>query len=137
VAVTASVEQEIVSRGLTAPRVTLRDIENAITHEFYFVVGEAIRRTTQDLSSPEAQVDVPAVLNRVTMCVLVLQNGFSVTGESATVSSANFDAELGRTVARQDAVRKMWPLMGFLLATDLYRQASQIQPPVFHASANY
>jgi hypothetical protein len=54
-------------------------------------------------------------LNLLTFCVLVLRNGYTVTGESACVSPENFDAELGRKIARQKAVDEMWPLMGYAL----------------------
>ena len=54
-------------------------------------------------------------LDLLTFCVLVLRNGFTVTGESACASPENFDAELGRKIARQNAVQKMWPLMGYAL----------------------
>ena len=54
-------------------------------------------------------------LDLLTFCVLVLKNGFTVTGESACASPENFDAELGRKIARQNAVQKMWPLMGYAL----------------------
>ena len=45
----------------------------------------------------------------------MLRNGFTVTGESACASPENFDAELGRKIARQNAVQKIWPLMGYAL----------------------
>jgi len=51
----------------------------------------------------------------LTFCVLVLRNGFTVTGESACASPENFDEEVGRKVARQNAVQKVWPLMGYAL----------------------
>ena len=54
-------------------------------------------------------------LELLTFCVLVLKNGFTVTGESACASPENFDAELGRKIARQNAVQKIWPLMGYAL----------------------
>jgi len=50
-----------------------------------------------------------------------LSNGFTVTGESACVSPENFDPEIGRRVARANAVQKLWPLMGYALKQDLYR----------------
>jgi hypothetical protein len=56
----------------------------------------------------------------LTFCVLVLRNGFTVTGESACVSPENFDAELGRKIARQNAIAKVWPLMGYALRERLY-----------------
>ena len=55
----------------------------------------------------------------LTFCVLVLQNGFTVTGESACASPENFDAEIGRKIARKDAVSKCWPLMGYSLRSRL------------------
>ena len=61
------------------------------------------------------QNNAPPALNLLTFCVLVLRNGFTVTGESACASPENFDAELGRKIARQNAVQKMWPLMGYAL----------------------
>jgi len=54
-------------------------------------------------------------LDRLTFCVLVLRNGFTVTGESACASPQNFDAELGRKIARENAINKVWPLMGYEL----------------------
>lgn len=58
-------------------------------------------------------------LGLLTFCVLVLKNGFTVTGESACASPENFDAELGRKIARQNAVAKIWPLMGYELRSNL------------------
>ena len=55
----------------------------------------------------------------LTFCVLVLSNGFTVTGESACASPENFDAEVGRKIARQNAVNKVWPLLGFRLRDQL------------------
>nr|WP_260566597.1 Gp49 family protein [Pseudomonas aeruginosa] len=58
-------------------------------------------------------------LGLLTFCVLVLKNGFTVTGESACASPANFDAEIGRKISRQNAVSKIWPLMGYELRSRL------------------
>ncbi|WP_217994470.1 Gp49 family protein [Vreelandella jeotgali] len=59
----------------------------------------------------------------LTFCILHLDNGYTVTGESACVDPANFDAELGRKIAHEQAFDKLWPLFGFLLAEDRYREA--------------
>ncbi len=64
--------------------------------------------------------EVPQSLGLLTFCVLVLQNGFTVTGESACASPENFDAEVGRKIARQNAVQKIWPLEGYLLKQRLH-----------------
>jgi hypothetical protein len=54
----------------------------------------------------------------LTICILHLDNGFTVTGEAACVDPANFDAELGQKYSHKDAFEKLWPLFGFLLAED-------------------
>ena len=58
-------------------------------------------------------------LGLLTFCVLILRNGFAVTGESACASPENFDAAIGRKIARQNAVGKVWPLMGYALKCEL------------------
>ncbi len=58
-------------------------------------------------------------LELLTFCVLVLRNGYTVTGESACASPENFDAEIGREIARLNAVSKIWPLMGYELRSKL------------------
>ena len=105
------IEQEIQAKGLTAPRVTPADIEAEIASEFYFTATQALVGETR---GPEWQA-TPRELDLLTFCVLVLRNGFTVTGESACASPANFDAEIGRKIARQNAVNKIWPLLGFRL----------------------
>ena len=59
------------------------------------------------------------ILTLLTFCVLELRNGFTVTGESACASPENFDAEIGRKIARANAINKVWPLMGYELRTNL------------------
>ena len=102
----ASIEREIVDKGLTAPRVTPADIEANIAGEFGFTVGNAARA----LNCP-----VSDAIDLLTICVLTLKNGFTVTGESACASPENFDAQVGYKIARANAVNKIWPLMGYAL----------------------
>jgi hypothetical protein len=91
------------------------------------VDGDPARIGTNLLSFSEAKEmlskcilsTAPKTLDLLTFCVLVLRNGFTVTGESACASPENFDAELGRKIARQNAVAKMWPLMGYALRQEL------------------
>ena len=120
------IEQEIQDKGLTAPRVTPADIEANIDSEHYFtaeqgVVGE--ERGRPDFYEREVEVVrfVPE-LRLLTFCVLVLRNGFTVTGESACASPENFNADLGRKIARQNAIQKIWPLMGYELRSKLVAQ---------------
>ena len=109
------IEQEIQAKGLTAPRVTPADLEANIASEHYFTAGDGFAGVAA-LSAKEGDlISPPEALDLLTFCVLVLKNGFTVTGESACASPENFDAELGRKIARQNAVNKVWPLMGYEL----------------------
>lgn len=121
-----AIEQEIQDKGLTAPRITPADIEANIRAEVYFTGQDGIG----NLNSPTIRVKseyvegerILAPLDLLTFCVLVLRNGFTVTGESACASPENFDAELGQKIARQNAVNKIWPLMGYELKSNLAKQ---------------
>lgn len=88
-----AVEEMLQAKGLNAPRVTPMLVDSVIKSEAYYVF--------------------PGTL--LTVCCLTLQNGFSVVGESASVNAKNFDAEIGRTVARAKARDKVWMLEGYLL----------------------
>lgn len=103
------IENEIVAKGLTAPRVTPQMIEDAIAAEYTFTADKATADCPQ----------VPA-LKLLTLCVMVLKNGFTVTGESACASPENFNAELGAKIAREHAKQKVWALEGYLLRQKLH-----------------
>lgn len=110
------IEREIQDKGLTAPRVTPDDIEANIVGVHYFTAEQGARAA---VDSGAIDAEDAGALSLLTFCVLVLRNGFTVTGESACASPENFDAELGRKIARQNAVAKMWPLMGYALRNKL------------------
>ena len=90
-------EQEIQDKGLNAPRLTPQMIDDTIVYEEYF----RVTNTT------------------CTICSLVLRNGYVVVGKAAAVSMANFDEEIGRKVARDDAREQIWALEGYLLKQKL------------------
>lgn len=96
-----TIEKEIKDKGLTAPRVTLERLDEVILTEQYHV----FEGTT------------------VTVCALTLQNGFTVVGESAAASPENFDAELGKRIAKDNAKQKIWALEGYLLKQKLHDEA--------------
>lgn len=92
------IEKEINDKGLTSARVTPESIDEIIIDEVYHVfLGTTL-----------------------TVCCLKLRNGFTVTGESACASPENFDAELGRKIAFQNARDKIWMLEGYLLRERLW-----------------
>lgn len=135
------IEQEIQAKGMTAPRITLADIEAAIASEHYFTARQGVDGADIEViraSEPTAPLTLAAFsddpdlwktraapLNLLTFCVLILKNGFTVTGESACASPENFDAEVGRKVARANAVNKIWPLMGYELRCRLHEASTK------------
>lgn len=93
----AALEAEIKEKGLSAKRITPEDLDAEIVSEDYHVFPGSC----------------------LTVCCLTLQNGFTVTGESACASPENFNAEIGQKIARMNAREKLWPLLGFRLRDQL------------------
>lgn len=111
-----NIEQEIEAKGKTAARVTPDHIESTIRAEVYFTGADAIQAKNTHIKSEYVEGErILAPVELLTICVLVLRNGFTVVGESACISPENYDAEIGRKVARANAVLKIWPLEGYLL----------------------
>lgn len=98
-----------------APRVSLSDIEAAIRRRHdvraAHAVGEAVV-----IGSKGHPINPLGLLS---LCILEMKNGFIVMGKSAPASPENFDADLGRKFAYEDAIRQLWPLMGFALRDKL------------------
>jgi hypothetical protein len=105
------IESEIQAKGLTAARVTPQAIEDSIAEEYAFTAASALKGTPGETSK---------ACRLLTLCVLVLKNGYTVTGESACASPENFNAELGRKIAREHAKQKIWALEGYLLRQKLH-----------------
>jgi hypothetical protein len=64
-----SIEEEILNKGLTAPRVTPDSIRAKVKKEQFYVFPDST----------------------LTVCMLTLENGFTVLGESACASPENFE----------------------------------------------
>lgn len=118
------IETEIQAKGLTAPRITPADIGANIVREHYFTAANGVLGACIDDSVPmhEDAQESKSPLHLLTFCVLELRNGFTVTGESACASPENFKAEIGRKIARANAVQKVWPLLGFALKERLHAE---------------
>jgi len=96
-----AIEAEIQSKNLNAPRLSPELIDSRIESEDYYVFPN----TT------------------LTVCCLTLKNGYTVTGESASVSLENFDEDLGKKIARSHARDKIWALEGYTLKERLWLSA--------------
>lgn len=76
------------------------------------------------LDSLEARIEKeeyinPQIFPQLTLCLLQVDNGFVLVGKSAPADPENFNAELGQKFARDDALRQLWPLEGYLLCEKL------------------
>lgn len=125
------IEQEIQAKGLTAPRVTMQRINDVISSEHYFtaqngMMGAYVAGGDVHPVGGTPNKETHDTLGLLTFCVLVLKNGFTVTGESACASPENFDAELGRKIARENAINKVWMLEGYLLKQQLHDASQQV-----------
>lgn len=109
------VEKMLQEQNLNAPRITPDDVEAEIVAEYYFTAADGVKgRNLFALPNP-----VHESLNLLTFCVLVLKNGFTVTGSIAPVSPENFVAQIGREAARKEALNNIWPLLGYELKSKL------------------
>lgn len=120
-----TIEQEIQAKGLNAPRVTPDAIEAEIDGEYYFTAQDGVQQAFHKQDELTRLTGAHDALALLTFCVLHLRNGFTVTGESACASPENFDAEIGRKIARQNAVAKIWLLLGFRLRDALASKAER------------
>lgn len=93
-------EYEIQNKGLNAPRLTPAHIDSTIKDISYHRLTDVL-----------------------TVCVLTLMNGFTVTGESACVSPENYNEKIGKKVAFENAREKIWMLEGYLLKEKLYQKS--------------
>jgi len=93
----AEIENEIVAKKLTAPRITPEMVDSCIVAEHYYLFP----------------------MTTLTVCALTLKNGYQVVGESASASPENFDEEIGKKIARENARKKIWGLEGYRLRSEL------------------
>ena len=109
----------------TGRRVTLEDVNEVIASEHFVTAADGAAMAAhvvaflrnENVVVPET--DTRQTLGLLTFCVLVLTNGYTVTGQSACADPNNYNQEIGQRIAREDAVKKIWPLLGFELSSKL------------------
>lgn len=87
------IEQELQDKGLNAPRLSPEDIDAVIREVTY----------------------TPLPSGKCMVCEITLKNGYTVRGESACVSPANFDVNIGHKLSYKNAREKIWGLEAYLL----------------------
>lgn len=110
-------EAQAVVETKTAPRVTVEHIERKIDTVDYF-----------EMKKGDASSGV--------LCLITMQNGWTSTGFSAPASPENFDFEVGKRYAYENAFKPLWHLEGYLLREELH-WASQapVAPELGEAAA--
>ena len=96
-----SIEKEIQEKNLNAPRLTPDLIDSKISSFDFHVFPHSC----------------------LTVCCMTLENGFTVTGESACASPENFNEEIGQKIAKENARNKIWMLEGYLLKDNLHMKS--------------
>lgn len=96
------IEKMIADAGLVAPRITEANIKNKIADVSYTTLPSG----------------------KVMVCEITLINGFTVRGEAAVVSIANFRENIGREISYRNAFDKIWELEGYLLQERLFNEAN-------------
>jgi hypothetical protein len=121
-------DSDVEAKG-SAPRVTMQDMEKDIVCEVFFTAFEGARGAPDSIKLNPSATPIPIpeldkALKVLTFCVLVLRNGFTVTGESACVSPEAFDPDIGKQLAWQKAIDKLWSLHGYALKERLFKGVS-------------
>lgn len=86
-------ERELTDKGLSAPRLSPAFVDATILTEQYYIFPGTV----------------------MTVCCLTLQNGYNIVGTSAPASPENFNEEIGRKIAKDNARNQIWALEGYLL----------------------
>jgi hypothetical protein len=109
------------SQNYSHPRVTLDAIHDAIA-TVYYTTGERIAQHAASTVHAGKDRPFPPNLAVFTLCMVVMKNGFIVTGQSAPASVENFKEEIGRKNAYDNCIKQMWVLMGFALRDVLHHE---------------
>ena len=106
-----SVEQKAVATKSDMPPLTVKDLEANIASEHYFTAGQGVQQAQEDAQNGRSDLEKDSPLHLITLCVLILRNGFTVTATSIFADFKDFDPTNGRRIARQNATQKVWMLM--------------------------
>lgn len=117
-----------------APKLTEAMIASAIKETHFINAGEAISAAWPD---ENARDPMHPKLNAHTICILVLRNGYTVTGESFCVSIDNYDRATGNRLAYESAKDKIWQLEGYLLQQAVYLNAASSEDDQFAHFLSY
>lgn len=100
---------------MTKPEMTNEQMDEMLSNRPHeTVTNEKIEAKIKDVDYVQKGVH--------TICYLTLQNGFTVTGQSACAHPDNYNEALGRKIAFDNAFREIWSLEGYLLKEKLWNE---------------
>lgn len=99
-----------------------QDIENEVAEKGLNIAPRCTLDSINELCGEYTRAQYHVFNGVLTVCCITLPNGFTVTGESACVSSANFNKDLGEKASFERAKTKVWQLEGYLLREQLSKE---------------
>lgn len=102
-----------------ARSVTPQDVKSCIKAAYYLNASEAVDKALHPFGLESVYAED---LKLLTLCILVLNNGFTIVGKSACADPNKYDDQIGRKLAYADACKQVEPFLGFLLKQDLYEE---------------
>ena len=73
-----------------------------------------MKLTKEILEQHILKKDFIRMWHKTTVCLITLDNGYEVVGSSACINPEDYDLEIGKKFAYEDAFEKLWSLFGFL-----------------------
>ena len=116
-----------------AGRVSLDDIKAQIVEVYYVrahectLLDDAAIVEKLEGQSPHSWCPEEHPLYTMTLCFLVLKNGYISVGKTAAADPKNVNIELAKKFSYDDAIRQLWPVLAYEKRTDLMR-ADPTQP---------
>lgn len=105
-----------------ATRVSLADLDNEV-HSVYYLNG---REAVETMFPATANADERRALSCLTLCLVVCKNGFVLVGKSAAADPQNYNEEMGKKAACEDAMKQLWPLLGYQMRTKLAQDSENV-----------
>lgn len=69
-----------------------------------------------------ATIEVQTILNKCTIVVVQLKNGFILTESSACVDPDNYDEKIGAKICMEHIENRLWELEGYALQKKIYEE---------------
>lgn len=83
--------------------------------------------TKEYIESRINNVSYHCVTDTKTLCIITLDNGFTVTGESDVAYKRDYNLEIGQKVSFEKALNKVWDFIAFMVKQYKFDMAAEIE----------